>query len=81
MTEFLSSSTLSYTTKLHKFYEHCVEIETAGQQEKEGLKLKKGKQLGLLKKFYPSINFLCENTAEIRDMSINSRVVSSSRVK
>lgn len=58
MTKFLSSCTLLCTTKLHKFYEHCVEIGKAGQEEKEGLKLKKkGKQIGLLKSFYPSIIF------------------------
>lgn len=41
MTKFLSSCTLLRTTKLHKFYEHCVEIGKAGQEEKKGLKLKK----------------------------------------
>lgn len=41
MTKFLSSCALLCTTKLHKFYEHCVEIGKAGQEETESLKLKK----------------------------------------
>lgn len=51
------------------------------KRKKKASNWKKGKRMGLLKSFYPSIIFLCENTAEIREVSINIRVVSSSRLK